>query len=758
MKAKIFALSLLAAISMASCSDSLDTDITSAEQGELTTYKFKTKIILPQEMAAGLTRAGEDPDNSKNNNHTDGDNKEWKVDNDKVYFALYSANGAPLQPASLESTLNDQSWTPVGNKTDLVTTEAIVTLKASQKPKYLVVFVNLHDKEKAEFLNMSLNNLLTGETGSTHFLPGKNYLASNLGIEGEKFYQRPASFRNMMIERYANLSGDGSFFMMNSSWNKQPKSDDQGHHNVRAVDISNDVYEESQFVSTAEPALVYVERVVAKVNTLFRINNDDLDAGGVVVSANQNGYPVIALKQKKGYNNGTYSEDSDKPYASETYFVKFDGWQLNATNKSFKPLKDIGETPSYFNNVAGINYQAFREGRSYWAVDQNYSNADDRYLNNQEFTPDQGWAYTKKPDLNYYTLTNMKRLKFGLYPGIDESTSTSNASDISDYTDYCFENTMDGTTQFHTGAVTHVLVRAQYGKMNGTTFIPYGKTSADGPYVKNSDGTYKNIYRVGKTIYEEEGLINYIYDHLKQMYTQMEGKRANIKLEHNNKNFYDHKDVKSQVIVTGEILKDVKYTGLDDNKNAIEKTVGPDGDVTEIVFGEATIYTFERGICYYSIPIKHFWDGSAENYGLGKEGYYGVVRNHWYQVEITGVSGFGHPATPGEGPGNPSDTGYDPDKPYDPEKPGVGDNPKDPDNPKIPHDPTQPGYPTPSDPTNPTDPHNPHNPTDGTPDPGKPIIPEDTEDDDFNLNARIRVLSWAKMKMEAQLGGMQSWQ
>lgn len=712
MKNNIFLLSLLTAVCTVSCSDSsIDKDIISSEQSELTTYKFKTAVVLPQEMASGLTRADGDP-----LNHDDGVDQEYTVDKDKIYFALYNADGIALTRATVD---NELTWQ--NDENELITIGADVTLKATQKPKYLVVFVNLTEEERTNFTGQNLVNLLTGmENDGKYFRPGRNYLASSLGESGETFYQRPASFRNMMLSRYANLNDakKSGFFMMNSSWNSDANNDDQGHHNIRAVDISNYVFEESEFNQTTAPsALVYIERVVAKVNTIFDVSKTEItDAGKGYRVADVNGFPIVKINQKKGYNNGTYTEDSQtKSYAPKSYYVKFDGWQLNATNKSFKPLKDIGETPFYFNRIAGNNYKAFRDGRSYWAIDQNYDQNENYYLTNGDFTADKGWAYTKTPQLNYYTLTNMKRLKFGIDDGNGK---------IADYTDYCFENTMAGNSHEHTGAVTHVLVRAQYlTDENGTTIG------------KRTDGTYKNVYRVGKTIYEEDGLINYIYDHLKAMYpTEMTGTNQ-IYLKHNNKDFKNHNDVKSRVIVT--VLNNKKYTGLDGAVHTIT-----DGDVTEIVFGEATVYTFERGVCYYSIPIKHF----AEGHQVGDEGFYGVVRNHWYQITINEVNSFGHPATPGVGP-DPSD----PDKPYDPEHPG-GENPNDPDNPGNPKDPTDPSYPG-----DPTDPHDPTNPGTNPGNPGKPIIPEDNEDDDFNLNARIKVLSWAKMKMQAQLGGMQTW-
>ena len=725
---------------MTSCSDSLDTDITTVEQGELTTYKFKTAIVLPQEMAEGLTRAEGDKefnDNGTNKTHNDGVVEEYTIDNNKLYFALYNADGIALSRATVD---NISSWTDESSA--LVTIGADVTLKALQKPKYLVVFANLTDEERTNLTGQNLENLLTGKANDgNYFRPGRNYLASSLGESGETFYQRPASFRNMMLSRYANLS-DANFFMMNSSWNSDANNDDQGHHNIRAVDISNYVFEENDFIASTSPrAIVYIERVVAKVNTLFEVPaTATTDAGKGYRVADVNGLPAVKINQKKGYNNGTYTENSQKkPYAPESYYVKFDGWQLNATNKSFKPLKDIGDTPGRFINIAGNNYKAFRDGRSYWAFDQNYEQDPDYYLINSDFTAgNNGWAYTKTPQLNYYTLTNMKRLKFG----------TADAQGkIKDYTDYCFENTMVGESQEHTGAVTHVLVRAQYIHEDGTTV-----------------GKDKNVYRVAKTIYEEEGLRHFIFDHLDAMYPN-KLTIDDILLEHNNKDFHDHNDVKSKVKIKAGVLaqkfsEGIKYTGIDEHGNAVEKTV-VDGDVTEIVFGQATVYTFERGVCYYSIPIKHFADGKK----VGDEGYFGVVRNHWYQITINEVNSFGHPATPGEGP-DPND----PDKPYDPENPGkpnddgsstdptkpVPNNPNDPDNPSKPDspDPTKPDYPGPDDPNTPGG-HNPHDPN--NPNPGKPIIPEDNEDDDFNLNARIKVLSWAKMSMKAQLGGMQNW-
>lgn len=54
---------------------------------------------------------------------------------------------------------------------------------------------------------------------------------------------------------------------------------------------------------------------------------------------------------------------------------------------------------------------------------------------------------------------------------------------------------------------------------------------------------------------------------------------------------------------------------------------------------------FTNGLTYFTIPIKHLWQGTSniedEDY-QPKVGQYGLVRNHLYTIEITGVYGIGH--------------------------------------------------------------------------------------------------------------------
>ncbi|MCM1256219.1 MAG: Mfa1 fimbrilin C-terminal domain-containing protein, partial [Duncaniella sp.] len=46
---------------------------------------------------------------------------------------------------------------------------------------------------------------------------------------------------------------------------------------------------------------------------------------------------------------------------------------------------------------------------------------------------------------------------------------------------------------------------------------------------------------------------------------------------------------------------------------------------------------YKDGMSVYYVPVKH--DSSLAN---NVEGYYGVVRNHWYNISINSISKVGH--------------------------------------------------------------------------------------------------------------------
>lgn len=72
----------------------------------------------------------------------------------------------------------------------------------------------------------------------------------------------------------------------------------------------------------------------------------------------------------------------------------------------------------------------------------------------------------------------------------------------------------------------------------------------------------------------------------------------------------------------------------------------------------ASVEAFNGGKMYYCVPLQHL------NETAGEEGFYGVVRNHWYKLSVNKIEYLGHGVfTPGTGDSN--DKKIIPDDPED---------------------------------------------------------------------------------------------
>jgi hypothetical protein len=153
--------------------------------------------------------------------------------------------------------------------------------------------------------------------------------------------------------------------------------------------------------------------------------------------------------------------------------------------------------------------------------------------------------------------------------------------------------------------------------------------------------------------------------------------------------------------------------------------------------GDKTIVGYKDGYMYYYATIRHLStnkpvadkDVKYNNNIKYSEGYYGVVRNHWYDVTI---SGFGPDPTDPDDP-NHFDENYkkeedgDPTNPDDFDDPGDGDQGED--EPDVPN--VDPGH--------------------GIEDPDEPIVPNPDKDSDYYLGANINILAWRLVTMDAKL-------
>lgn len=300
---------------------------------------------------------------------------------------------------------------------------------------------------------------------------------------------------------------------------------------------------------------------------------------------------------------GTYKGDK----------VEIKNWQLDVTNKSTFPVHQIGgtgyaaiwSTPRFYD---GGN-QSFP--RVYWGVDPNYSDA---------------------------TLKNLEACKtaFTMIGKNDIKGKTGN-----DHPQYCLENTFDLSNMMQ-GQTTRVVFKAVYtpSALVGTTektFYKIGNNTA----IWTKANLETQIHTVAVTAM---GITN--ADEQAKYVVKLDATDNNISGEAGQ-----HLIKAENITYSGEAASS-KVTP--DVVNKINEKLGLSAD--------AGIATYLDGVTYYIARIKHFneltpWT-AGKPYGTenGKYlGRYGVLRNNWYDLSVTSISGLGYPDVPEVKPTVPDD-------------------------------------------------------------------------------------------------------
>lgn len=307
---------------------------------------------------------------------------------------------------------------------------------------------------------------------------------------------------------------------------------------------------------------------------------------------------------------GTYKDDK----------VVINSWQLDVTNKSTYPVHQTGDlstgfaaiwsTPRFYD---GGN-QSFK--RVYWGVDPNYSGA---------------------------TLQNLTACKkaFTMIGKNDIKGKTGN-----DHPQYCLENTFDLANMMQ-GQTTRVVFKAVY--------TPSALV----------DATDKTFYKIGNNtaIWKKADLEKQIHT---VAVTAMgitdatEQAKYVVKLDATENNI---SGAAGQHLIKAE---NITYTGEASNSkvdqkavNTINEKLGLKEEGGKITSG---IATYLDGVTYYIARIKHFneltpWT-AGEGYGIKNDKYlgrYGVLRNNWYDLSVTSISGLGYPDVPEVKPTVPDD-------------------------------------------------------------------------------------------------------
>ena len=346
--------------------------------------------------------------------------------------------------------------------------------------------------------------------------------------------------------------------------------------------------------------------------TLVKINNvcaspEEAQAKAATVVYVERGLAKVTMED---FTTRVYSIDAG---TYEGGNVEIKAWQLDVTNKSTFPVHQTGGLSKVTTGFADIwNTPRFYDGtnsvfkRVYWGVDPNYNNSD------------------------YQTLENCKTA----FNMITKDKVVGEAGKA--HPQYCLENTFD-LDNMKQGQTTRVVFKAVFTPKDftsGETFYKIGNNTA----IWSKANLETQIHTVAVTVM---GITD-----------PDEQDKYVVKLNASTNN------------ISGEAglhtikPENIEYTGtgtslVDANIDKINEKLG---------LTETGISTYLNGEAYYIARIKHFneltpWN-AGEAYDSNNEKYlgrYGVLRNNWYDLSVTSISGLGYPDVPEVKPTLPDD-------------------------------------------------------------------------------------------------------
>ena len=523
---------------------------------------------------------------AENDKYEDGLLPEYEVKNG--ILALFDATGKTSESeytllAAYKLDLTDSELDT--DKDNITSTHSVVTQIKSTTAKDVYALVLLNDNG---ILTASDGKLLQiGSTGSTD-LTGQTY-------------------NNILALTTDNAMTGTGFFMANAPVSATPgnaSAPNGKYTTLSKVDLSK--IKETRNEAINDPAVsVFVERGVAKVS----LNSTSL--------------------------SGTTSDDN--------LSYTFDGWVLDNTTKSSYIVRNMGTaagtylkyssekftpTPNYRfvgdtklgNTSKQLDVDLYR---TYWCVDPTYAQTFD--------------AATHKANFN--TVTSAAEVTSWLASG--------------NYV-YCHENTFDVDHMDYSNT-TRALVRVTFngGKKfytnNGANAILETDSKRDDAVMSYVLGTDINIVDLKKYLSENQkatGTVTWENKDFDLTWAPTPDKDGILKV------------TKIELSATGEAKLKAgfsAFTGWDAIKDQLNTN--------------RVIRQYDNGASYYEVRIKHFagddagagdlapwntWEpvkpSASEAYPGKKEqnylGRYGLVRNNWYDIDVTAIKKIGSPVVP----------------------------------------------------------------------------------------------------------------
>lgn len=351
-----------------------------------------------------------------------------------------------------------------------------------------------------------------------------------------------------------------------------------------------------EYTGDVPPVTIYVEKVLAKVTVTNKITEEKIE--------NLDGYSYTTVNTGDATVSGI-----------ETFKVTINNWWLDSTPTTSNLVKAI-ENYAYtweWNSIP--NY------RSYWA--SSYAKEDQVYINNKY---NNGVAAGE----SLYTQENTSQALTVTTQGNDQNDNT---YEVNNRTKVVVAATLKDSKGNEADMVKW------YGKFYSKDAFLITLANLNDVkkyYIKDGD-TYTSLTKAN---------LNLVYNTDAGTAGDISGEDQTNQTDGTN-NIRNYEAVAALTSATPTTL----YTQSNGTWTEVEKTVA-DNAIRSI----SKVLYWNGGKTYYFVELEHITEGTGETATT----YYGIVRNHLYQVNLTGLKGLGTPVP-------------NPDKIIIPEKPGDSD-------------------------------------------------------------------------------------
>lgn len=394
-----------------------------------------------------------------------------------------------------------------------------------------------------------------------------------------------------LLDIISNIRGvENSFIMSNAVY-----ADSEGGNVKIGVPITETDIFKDETAAINDPITIHVERIAAKISV-------STDSGNTLFNLN---------KKFDGIGNPLGAGNAIDVYAQIL------GWELyNDFSESYL-LKNID--PSWTANNLGFNWNDPSFYRSYWASSIPYSGID-AANNGYKMTYDETEIEANGFFNEYgFTVSNYTDVLAGNY--LDKA-----------YT-YIGENTnyVPGNTQ---NLCTKIILKAQLVKqVNESTYTPVEIARW---YATEYAGKENLLIAVANTI-------KYKYYYMAQDGTPTTIGPNDLTIVHGDSvgaptNVKDYQVYFQLSNPTDENIYGVKRTWYKKDNNGDLEEISDDTVNSELAALEPALL-YENGETFYYVDVKHLPVGINTQ----KQGEYGIVRNHIYNVKISGIGGYGSP-------------------------------------------------------------------------------------------------------------------